>query len=197
MLFTSLKPDLVATLAPHTPLKGNLSVFLWCLVADMFQYILWCFPVHGNPSAAAEYVLIRLSDPSLQDFAKEAFLIWAGLRSGNLPSESFSRRIYTCHKIKTSQLKMWQRLLSIHPPCWTGSTHRLPGCLASLEPVRQISVTGALGIDPGLTCSLTLEYFRKPHISASLLGIQRIWKLLKTFRNTETEWGFDCCKIKY
>lgn len=69
MLFTSLKPDLVATLAPHTPPKGNFSVFLWCLVADMFQYILWCFPVHGNPSTAAECVLIRLSDPSLQDFA--------------------------------------------------------------------------------------------------------------------------------
>ena len=134
---------------------------------------------------------------SLSILFKEAFRIRAGLKSGNLPSQSFSRRKFTCHKIKTSQLKMQQRLLPIHPPCWTGSTRRLPGFLASLEPVRQISLTGTLGTDPGLTCSLTLEYFGKPHISGSLLGFQRICRLLKTFGNTETKWGFDGCKMEF
>lgn len=51
---------------PHTPKGEGVSV---SLVADIFQCILWYFPVHGNPSLAAECVLISLSDPSLQDFA--------------------------------------------------------------------------------------------------------------------------------
>lgn len=111
---------------------------------------------------------------SLSILFGEALQIRAGLRSGELPSQSFfSGENSLAIKLEHPSRKCNRDFSLSILPSLLGS--RLHGFLALLEPVRQISLTGTLGSDPGLTYFLTLGYFGKPHISGSEVLVSGVW----------------------
>lgn len=63
-LFTSVKTDLIATLAPHTLPKGKVSVSLWCLVPDIlhvFYDVFWSMEAHPLLQNASSAWVIQAS----------------------------------------------------------------------------------------------------------------------------------------
>lgn len=107
-LFTSVKTDLVATLAPYTLPKRKVSCLsgAWSLTYST-HFVMFSGPWKPIPCCRMCHQPEWSKPPgfcSLCILFKEAYRIRAGLRSGNLPSQSFHRRKFTCHKIKISHL---------------------------------------------------------------------------------------------